>query len=146
MPRGPPPRVGRVAAVVWAIAGAFVLVGSLAEIPVRMGEISRGYGVQDARMILVGVAVGIVAAALAAAASRRAWHGRTSAWLALLPMVLATGAIVWSVIVGDLRQGFAMLPLLASPYGIMFLLPFSLIPGALATLVVWGIDRFASRR
>lgn len=138
--------MGRVAAVVWAIAGAFVLVASLAEVPVRVGEISRGYGVRDASMILVGIAIGAVAATLGFFASWRAWRGRPSAWLALAPMVLATGAIVWGAIVGDLREGFGILPLLASPYGLMFLLPFSLVPGALATLAVWAIDRWASRR
>ena len=137
--------MGRFAAIVWALAGAFVLVAALAEIPTRNGEISRGYGVRDARMILVGATIGMVASALAFVGGWRAWLGRSSAWFALAAMVLAVGGLVFGIITGHPERALGYVPLLASPYGV-WLLPMALVPGGLATLAVALVDRATSSR
>lgn len=137
--------MGRVAATVWAIAGALVLLAALVEIPGRLREISAGYGVRDARTLLVGCAIGIAAGLLALLGARRAWRRKPSVWLALPAMLLAAGAVHAGVSTGHVERTLGFVPLLASPYGVWFLPPM-LVWGGLSTVAVWAVDSRASRR
>jgi len=137
-----PPTMGRIAAVVWGLVGVVPIVGGALEIPDRIGEITSGYGVRDARTILFGASLSVALGLLAFGCAWREWRGkRVSGWLVLPAATLTAGVFEVAFLVRASWELVRWTALLASPFALWFLGP-ALVGGAL----IVGLTRLAEGR
>lgn len=131
--------MGRFAAVVWGAAGAYVLVAALVTLPEHLGTLVRGYGGSDSATILFGCVNASLAGVGAFWGATRWWNAHGPHWPVVPAMVLMSGSIMTGVMMERIDYAFFWVPMLASLFGIWFLLP-AIFVGGIATAAVSGLD------
>lgn len=133
--------MGRLAAVAWALLGAALLLGELAPAREQLGYLLSGYGVSDARTVLLGLAIGGALGACALVAAAREWRGeRASLWLVLPAAVALFGAILLSGGIGRPWEFGKAVGLFAFPIFGAYGLVMGIVPALAYTLLVRFLD------